>query len=309
MHILFLFMDGLGLGEDDPSANPFAARGFRAMERLARDQRWLLNMQPVREERLVFVPLDANLGIEGLPQSGTGQATLFTGINCAEIAGRHYGPYPHSKTKPVIAEMNLFRQLDDRYPSEEQPGAFANAYPDKFFEYVKKTDRWTVTTRCCLASRTRIRGSEDLKQGIAIPADIVGRRWPEPIEEGVMPGSEFAAAERLTRIAAEHKLTLFEYYLTDKAGHRQSMEAAKEVLGSLDRFVGALLQHLDRADLLLLLTSDHGNLEDLNTKSHTRNAVPLAVLGAGASAFRDARSLTDVTPALMTIATQASGSF
>ena len=303
MHILFLFVDGIGLGEDVPASNPFAAHGFRAMERLAGDQRWLRDMRSVLEDELVFVPLDANLGVDGLPQSGTGQATLFTGVNCARIAGRHYGPYPHSKTKPIIAEKNLFRQLDDRYPFEDQPGAFANAYPDKFFDYVKRTNRWTVTTRCCLDSRTRIRGREDLKRGMAIPADIIGRRWPEPVDEGMMPGSEAAAAERLVRIASEHRLTLFEYYLTDKAGHRQSLEEANEVLRSLDRFLGALLQLLDRAELLLLLTSDHGNLEDLSTKSHTRNAVPLAVFGAGASSFRDARSLTDVMPALMSLST------
>ncbi|MEX0747746.1 MAG: peptidase, partial [Rhodothermales bacterium] len=109
MHILFLFIDGVGLGVDDPSVNPFAALEFRALERLAGDQRWLRDVKPIREEEMVFVPLDANLGLAGLPQSGTGQATLFTGINCAQIAGRHYGPYPHSKTKPIIAEKNLFR--------------------------------------------------------------------------------------------------------------------------------------------------------------------------------------------------------
>jgi phosphopentomutase len=68
------------------------------------------------------------------------------------------------------------------------------------------------------------------------------------------------------------------------------------VLASLDRFVGALLDRLDPARDLLVLASDHGNLEDLGTKTHTRNPVPLVALGAGAGRFADARSVLDVTP-------------
>ena len=305
MHVLFLFVDGVGLGSNDAAVNPFAGLHLAGFEKLAGGQRWTNEAAPVMRNDLVFKGIDANLGVDGLPQSGTGQATLFTGVNCATLAGRHYGPYPHSTTKEVIAERNVFRQLDEIFTDESEPGAFANAYPEKFFEYVKKTDRWTVTTRCCLASRTRIRSRSDLLRGEAVPADLLGRRWPEAIQNGMMPRSEAEAAQRLLAIGRKHRLTMLEYYLTDKAGHRQSLSAASEVLTSVDRLLRELVAHMDPADTLLLLTSDHGNIEDLSTKSHTRNPVPLAAYGRGAAHLSRSQSLSDVTPALISIIREA----
>ena len=298
MHILFLFVDGIGLGER-AAHNPFATLQLPAFERLAGGQRWLRAFDPVREEAALFQSIDPRLGMEGLPQSGTGQATLLTGINCAEVAGRHYGPYPHSKTKSVIAERNLFKQVEELYPDETEPAAFANAYPDRFFDYVERTDRWTVTTRCCLESGARIRGSRDLAEGLAVPADLTGSGWPERFRREDMPGTEEEAARRLIRIASRHRLTLFEYFLTDKAGHRQSTEEAERVLRALDRLLGELLHAMDFAEMLLVLTSDHGNLEDLSTKTHTLNDVPFAARGAGAGRLSTISGLQDVTPALV----------
>ena len=299
MHILFLFVDGIGLGPDDPDVNPFARFRLPSIERLADGQRWLASARSVRQGELVFKAIDANLDLEGLPQSGTGQATLFTGVNCARVAGRHYGPYPHSKTKAVIAERNMFTQLQALFPDEDEPSAFANAYPKRFFDYVKERDRWTVTTRCCLDSGTRIRGRDDLQAGLAVPADLTGTKWPETARDGEMPADEAAAARRLLAISTRHRLTLFEYFQTDKAGHAQSFERSREVLEMFDRLIGGLLGEMDRATTLLLITSDHGNLEDLSTKSHTRNPVPLIACGHRADTFADVKSLVDVTPTIL----------
>ena len=298
MHILFLFVDGIGLGgrSDD---NPFFVHRLSAFERLAGAQQWLRDTEPVRTETSVFLPIDPRLAVEGLPQSGTGQATLFTGVNCAEVVGKHYGPYPYSKTKPIIATQNIFTQIEELLPGEPEPAAFANAYPDKFFDYVEKTDRWTVTTRCCLDSNTRVRGTGDLVNGLAVPADIVGANWPDEISEGQMPDDEHDAAERLLRIASNHRLTLFEYFLTDKAGHKQSASWAKDVLLSLDRLLQALFDGIDTEEMLLVITSDHGNIEDLSVKTHTLNDVPFVAYGNGAGELVDVQSHADVTPALV----------
>ncbi len=299
MHILFLFIDGIGLGDDDPASNPFARVVLPSFQRLAGGHPCLRRTPSIEGEEHVFRAIDATLGVEGLPQSGTGQASLFTGVNCARIAGRHYGPYPHSKTHPTLAEKNIFRQVEALDPAAAEPAAFANAYPDRFFEYVQQTDRWTVTTRCCLDSSARIRTAEDLRAGLAVPADLTGRRWPSDVTDGMMPGSEPEAARRLLRIASAHRLTLFEYYLTDKAGHRQRMTPALGVLTSLDELVGGILDEMDTSTTLLILTSDHGNLENLTTKTHTLNPVPFVAYGTGAGALRDVRGIEDVTPALL----------
>lgn len=299
MNILFLFIDGIGLGPDDPRVNPFAAASLPAFERLSGRRPWLASTPPVARADLVFKPVDANLGLEGLPQSGTGQAALFTGVNCAKVAGRHYGPFPHSKTKDVIAKSNIFTQLKALFPTDAEPSAFANAYPQRFFRYVKERDRWTVTTRCCLESGTRIRGRDDLRAGLAVPADITGAKWPESVAEDEMPGDEDTAARRLLDIADQHRFSLFEYFLTDKAGHAQSSEWGRAVLDSLDRLLRALLDKMDSERTLLMITSDHGNLEDMSTKSHTRNSVPFVAYGRGADRFGDVASLVDVTPAIV----------
>lgn len=300
MHILFLFVDGIGLGERSAD-NPFDSLSLPGFASLSGGRPWLQDVPEITDEEALFRPIDPRLDVEGLPQSGTGQATLFTGINCAKVAGRHYGPYPHSKTKPVIAEHNLFKQVERIFPETDQPAAFANAYPDRFFEYVKRTDRWTVTTRCCLESKARIRGSDDLAAGLAVPADLTGRNWPERFAPALMPEDEEAAARRLLRIASNHSLTLFEYFLTDKAGHRQSAEEAEAVLTSFDRLLGELVRRADPAEVLLVLTSDHGNLEDLSTKSHTLNDVPFAAYGTGSAALSEVRRLDEVTPALVAL--------
>ncbi|MEX2400865.1 MAG: alkaline phosphatase family protein, partial [Rhodothermales bacterium] len=301
MHILFLFIDGIGLGDDDPSSNPFVHPGLTSFRRLGGERPWYRDTPEVDRVDHVFHGIDARLDVEGLPQSGTGQASLFTGVNCAELAGRHYGPYPHSQSRPVLAEKNIFHRIRQIDPGGSEPVAFANAYPSKFFDYVKRTDRWTVTTRCCLDAGVRIRTEDDLREGRAVPADITGRRWPSEIAAGMMPTSESDAARRLLRIASTHRFTLFEYYMTDKAGHAQSMSRARGVLQSLDALLDGILAEMNPEETLLVLTSDHGNLEDLSIKTHTLNRVPFLAYGSGAGALRSVRTIDDVTPALLNL--------
>lgn len=296
--ILFIFLDGVGLGHDDPAINPLAALSLPAFERLTGGQRWTQAASPVARPGHVFHAIDANLGVEGLPQSGTGQATLFTGVNCAVVAGRHFGPFPHSKTRPVLAAESIFHKIQALDPPFEEPAVFANAYPDRFFAYVDKTDRWTVTTRCCLEAGLRIRTHQDVLAGEALTADLTGAAWPQA-NPALMPITEEDAGRRLVRISHNHAFTLFEYFLSDKAGHSRSMERAATILHALDRFFDGLLSAFNPARGLLIVTSDHGNLEDLSTKSHTRHAVPLVAYGRGADVFSSVDDLTGVTPAVL----------
>ena len=296
--ILFVFLDGVGLGTDDPERNPLAALSLPAFERLAGGQAWTQPAHSIDRPDHVFRPIDATLGVEGLPQSGTGQATLFTGVNCARIAGRHFGPFPHSKTRPVLASESIFHQVQALDLPFDEPAVFANAYPNRFFSYVEKTDRWTVTTRCCLEASLRIRTHQDVLDGNALTADLTAENWPQA-DPDLTPIAEEEAGRRVVEISHAHAFTLFEYFLSDKAGHSRSMDRATAVLRALDRFFAGLLSTFDPSTSLLIVTSDHGNLEDLSTKSHTRHPVPLVAYGHGAAHFAAIDDLTGVTPAIV----------
>ena len=296
-HALFVFIDGIGLAPPGPS-NPFSLGSYPAFERLSGGHAWTDKAPPLRQPGHVFIPIDATLGIDGLPQSGTGQATLFTGTNAARIHGRHFGPYPPTTVRPLVAESSLFAHLVARGIA---PGhlAFANAYPDRFFRFVKARGRWTTTTLAAHSAGVRLRTASDLRDGLAIPADLTGEGWKRLLDPSFEPFDESEAARRVHQLVRSHRLTLVEYYLTDKAGHSQDADRAAQVLASLDRFLGAVLGHLDPARDLLVLTSDHGNLEDLSVKTHTRHPVPLVAMGANAGRFADASSLLDVSPRLV----------
>lgn len=298
--VLFLFIDGVGLGAATPD-NPLATLDLPAFERLAGGQRWTAGAETIDEPRLVFRPIDATLGLEGLPQSGTGQASLFTGENAAETHGRHFGPYPPTKVRPSVEQQSVFAQLAAVLGPERL--AFANAYPERFFRHVEGRGRWTVTTLAAKSAGVRLRREPDVRAGRALPADLTGESWHRMIDLEAEPISEADAARRLVALLESHAFVLHEYFLTDKAGHSQDHDRATAVLESLDRFFGAVLEALGPDDVLLI-TSDHGNIEDLGTKSHTRNPVPLVAWGAEAGAFSDCRSLLDVTPAIVRLLTE-----
>lgn len=298
MRVLFLFLDGVGLGPAT-EANPLAQQPWPAFAALTQQQAWTNALQPVRTGELTAHPIDATLGVDGLPQSGTGQATLFTGVNCAEAVGRHFGPFPHSETHDILRNHNLFRRISNLSEPDGSPArvAFANAYPPRFFDFARGRGRWTVTTFCAMESDTRIRGVDDLHDSNALAADITARGWT-PLGHDVPAIDESTAADNLVQLHRKHRLTLFEYFLTDKAGHGRLDRPATEILSSVHRFVSALTNQLNPTEDLLLITSDHGNVEDTTRKTHTRHSVPLIAYGAGAAHFRDVDSLVGVTPAI-----------
>jgi bisphosphoglycerate-independent phosphoglycerate mutase (AlkP superfamily) len=80
------------------------------------------------------------------------------------------------------------------------------------------------------------------------------------------------------------------------------MRGAIRLLETLDRVIGGLLEETARSNLLVLITSDHGNLEDLSHRGHTRNPVPTLLIGPRERRVRFAsgiKDLTDIAPAVL----------
>lgn len=292
MAIYFIFVDGLGLGECE-SSNPLSLDRWAFFNEITNQQRLLNSIPPILSTSKVFKPVDATLGIQGLPQSGTGQVSLFTGVNAALEIGKHYGPYPHSQTKPILKEQSLLNKLSVL----GLKFFFMNAYPPIFFKMSEQRDRWSTTTLMCRYMDYPLNTVEEVVNQDAITAEITQEVWKERLGLDIPSISTIEAAQRMVRKAHVNDVVLFEYYLTDKAGHEQNLAMSIEVLHRLDSFLMELMRNISDRDLLIL-TSDHGNIEDLSVKTHTRNPVPLIVLGHQASHFAQAESLIDIVPLL-----------
>lgn len=299
-HFLFLFLDGVGLGDDDPQTNPFARAAMPALQNLLGGRRLVQGHAPLHTERATLLALDASLGVPGLPQSATGQATLINGKNVPAAIGGHYGPKPNPPVAEIVSQENLFKSLKKRGLSV----AFLNAFPPGYFEAIA-SGRRLYGTIALGASRAGVplRTLEDLEEGRAVSADFSGQGLRERLGLKRVPVISLSeAGRRLSRLAQEHDFSLFEYWLTDYAGHGQDLEAACRLLEEFDRALGALLADWDDEAGLILITSDHGNLEDMSTRRHTSNPVPGLIVGSPQLRLPFAEGLndlTDIAPAVL----------
>lgn len=293
--LLILFLDGVGLGGDDPEANPFIQADLPTLRSLLGGRRPVRANGGYATRHATLLPLDAQLGVPGLPQSGTGQTTILTGVNAPALLGQHYGPYPNQPLRDLLQNGSLFRQL----LAAGRPVAFANAYPDRFLNRLGRgTERLNANTRAALQAGLKLRGPVDLKAGRAVSALLTNEYWHQWGYD-VPKLSAAEAGAQLAGLADDHALTYFDFWYTDVAGHRQDMDLSLHVLTMLDEFVGGILEALDLSRSLLILLSDHGNFEDLTTPKHTHNPALAVLVGARHQSIAPRlRSLQDIAPSL-----------
>jgi len=295
MRVLLILFDGWGLGANDPTTNPFLTAPMPTLRALF-DGTMPTRDQIPQATRAVVVPTDATLGVAGMPQSATGQTTLLTGINAPRALGTHLGPYPNAALRDVLTRDNLLRRLT----AAGRRVAFANAYPPIFFERLaRNTARRSATSYAVQAAGVRYRDIDDLRAGRAVSAFVTNQPWRArgadvPVITARMAG------HNLARLVAENDLTLFEYFLTDVAGHKGDAAFTARVLAEVDELLGGVLEATDLNESLIVMTSDHGNVEDITTRGHTRNPVPTILIGAERARLAShLTALTDLTPALV----------
>lgn len=292
MAVIFLFIDGVGLGNSSIE-NPFFVDTYESFQMLS-GENFSQSAHPILQKDHIFKSIDANLGVEGLPQSGTGQTTLFTGNNASKIIGKHYGPYPHTGIKYLLKEQSIFHAMKEAGKTPY----FLNAYPPVFFEYAKKRNRWSCSTLMTISADMKLNSTEEVLNGEALTAEIVQNAWRERLNIDLPKIDAVEAARRLLQVVPNYDLVMYEYYLTDKVGHNQKIEDARTILQTLDTFLLQIIKEKRNEDVLVI-TSDHGNLEDLSTRTHTRNEVPLFALGEKADAFTNCNSLIDVKEGIL----------
>lgn len=293
MAVIFIFVDGIGCGSAK-SDNPLYTKSYDFVDDLTDGAGLFSDSREVFKETHLYKGIDANLGVDGLPQSGTGQTTLFTGINASKEIGKHFGPFPHSGIKGFLREQSVFHGALEM---GKQPH-FINAYPPIFFEKAEERNRWSCTTLMTMSSGISLNTEDDIRSGKGITADIIQQGWNTFLSLDVPVITPETAADRLLEKAKEHDLVLFEYYLTDKAGHSRDFDKADKVLDVLDKFLLQIIKGKSEEDTLVI-TSDHGNIEDLSVKTHTRNKVPLLVRGKHARKFEGVESLVDIKQSIL----------
>jgi 2,3-bisphosphoglycerate-independent phosphoglycerate mutase len=317
--ILLLFVDGVGLGDDNSASNPFLHARLPNLAALLDGRSITRDAAPCHAADASLVAIDATLGHDGTPQSGTGQAALLTGANAVTMHGRHFGPWVPARLQRMVREESVLASARAAGHSI----AFANAYPEEVLQLVAAGEhsialpsdsgrqdgrrrRTPAFLRAgpplaALGAGVLCRHTAELERGDAVASEITNDGWRSALGRTSVPVIAAEQAGRnLAAITAAHRLTLFAHYATDYAGHRRDLKGAVESLERLDAFVGGIVSALP-GDALLFMVSDHGNIEDMRV-GHTRNPSLGIVAGEGhALLSRRLESLMDVTPTILDV--------
>lgn len=292
MHMkkLFLFfIDGIGLGDEESSiADLFSNITGKSL---------VAGEHPQFIDPGVICSADATLNTPGVPQSATGQATIFTGINASEYLGYHLTALPNQQLAELIEKQSMMKSLEERGITVTS----ANMYSDEFFHKraAKRRNAFPVSTLTIKASGCPFRYFADYEKGCAVFADITNKLIRErgyDIEE-ITPET---AAENLLHILKDSQFVFFEYFMTDVYGHKCDKTAITKCVDILNRFIETIWSGINNNETSILIISDHGNAEDLSTGDHTYNDVPAILLTKNkeeAKHFADSiHSLVDIYP-------------
>ena len=301
MPLLFVFVDGVGAGRPDPDVNPLAQEPFLL-------SRFEDGSGPPLPSGGRAGLADARLGVEGRPQSATGQSTILTGENAAALLGKHLLGFPNPRLRALLERRSIYRRLAEG----GRRAVFANAYPVAYLRalgfpaegepefVVPRRVRASATTVAFAAGGGTFRTFEDARAGRGLTHDLTARR-AEELGLRLPRRTPEEAAAVFQAVAAGADLAAFEFFETDEAGHARSMPRALDALRRLDRFLRALVAGLGPDDSLVV-TSDHGNLEDLSTRNHTLARVPVLGFGRAAGRVEAVRDLTGLAPLLLGLA-------
>lgn len=284
-------MDGVGLGQTDPAINPFVSANMPYLASMLGDK-WYLNpngrdpehaKRVIKAEKATLVVTDPNLGVPGRPQSATGQATILTGRNVPHLIGEHYGPKPNSAVAEIIKSGNLFQEV----VAAGGQAALLTPYPQGYFDAIESGRRlYSSIPLAAISAGLDLMRVDDLRAGRAISPGFTGEAWRDYLGYDNIPILTLAEAGRQIAIAARsYHFSFFEHWPSDRSGHRGSISEAKAHLEMIDAALGGLVDAWDHQHDLLIITSDHGNIEEKDHRQHSRNPVPTILVGLNHQRF------------------------
>jgi hypothetical protein len=302
MRVAILFTDGVGVGPRNPDTNPLA-RGEYLLSQFD-DGSGTTLVGGTRHD------VDTTFGVEGRPQSASNQTAIFTARPAPSLIGRHVLGYPNAPLKALLAEHSIVRTVTAR----GKTATFANAYPAAYLEalglkhrpvsteedfkiparYLRRV-KPSASTLAMAAGDVALRTFDDARSDRGLTHDVDGSTAARrKIKLPTRTARE--AAEIFWALSAD--FTLFEHYLADEAGHAQDLAAAEKAISTFDAFARAVIASRP-PDTQVIICSDHGNVEDLSVRSHTRN--PVAVLSFGPASELAFETVADVGAAVLRV--------
>jgi hypothetical protein len=241
------------------------------------------------------VPIDATMNISGIPQSATGQTAIFTGLPAAKIVGKHVSAFPGKQLIDLIEQQNIFKSI----LKLNKKATFANAYVRYTPQELQDKGFASVTTVMSKKSLNEYRNLNHLLSNNAVFHDITRetlKRFEPPEKYKTSKISEIIpedAAKHLAKFSDQYDFTLYEYFLSDHAGHKNDFPMLTKVLKNFSIFL-TKLSELAKDKFSIILVSDHGNCEDMTTKRHTCNPVPFLVYGKMSTGKEKIKSIDKV---------------
>jgi hypothetical protein len=135
-----------------------------------------------------------------------------------------------------------------------------------------------------------LRTWEDVRRGQALTGtlthELEGRfNWEALGQAGLPLRRPDEAAQVLVALAEQHDFTFYKYQLADLVSHTGKVELARAVFETIEAFVEAILNRIDAAETVVIVTSDHGHLEQVAfSRGHPRSKVPTWYFGPAAEA-------------------------
>ncbi len=290
MNIILVLIDGIGIGADTCLWNPFNHIHTSIFSRIVATGPTELPYNGIS------VPTRTDLGIEGLPQSATGQTTILTGINAAQRLGRHLSGFPTKTLKAIIEQENILKETHSR----GLKGAYINAYQPFYLPNFDRLPK-SAPTLCALSIGQELFSLEMVKKKAALYQDFTNLLLIEKGYDLPLLSPKDAGAT-LAMVSKRYHLTIYEYFLTDLIGHAMDLKGAILEINKLEGFLEGLIEHIDLKGTSVIVTSDHGNMEDLCVKTHTKNPVATLLWGRGSEELaHEILSLEDISPSIKTL--------
>jgi 2,3-bisphosphoglycerate-independent phosphoglycerate mutase len=213
---------------------------------------------------------------------------------------------PHFSASAGLTEYSepLKKFMGALFPPQELSETLGQIFAERGLRQLRiaETEKYPHVTFFMNGGRETVFAGEDR---ILVPSPKVATYDMKP------EMSAYEVTDRLVEAIASgtYDLVIVNYANPDMVGHTGVMKAAVEAVEAVDKCLGRLREAVEKAGGLLLITADHGNVEQMRDPvtgaphtAHTLFDVPLIVVNAKAAGREVALAngrLADVAPTLL----------